>query len=114
MDSLRKGSRFKMANKVFKSGRTEGSEVVTNCHGLKIDAKLIREAVFQCRCDPAWHTHYSEEAKMAIANLNREMDKLFFEKEGKFEFCCSSCGHVEEHIINKPVRPPLIEITDEK
>lgn len=47
----------------------------------EINAELIREAVFQCRCDPAWHTHYSEEAKMAIANLHREMDKLFLNEE---------------------------------
>ena len=47
----------------------------------EIDANIIREAVFCCRCDPAWHTHYSEEAKMAIADLHREMDKLFFTME---------------------------------
>lgn len=51
----------------------------------EIDGNLIRDAVFYCRCDPAWHTHYSEEAKLAIARLHEAMDPIFFDMEGDDE-----------------------------
>ena len=67
------------------SGRPNGPPPMGRQQSF-IDPNIIREAVFCCRCDPAWHTHYSEEAKMAIANLHREMDKLFFSySEGELE-----------------------------
>lgn len=46
-----------------------------------IDANIIRDAVFACRTDPAWHTHYSDEAKIAIARLHNAIDPLFFDME---------------------------------
>jgi len=49
----------------------------------EIKLSTIRDAVFYCRTDPAWHSHYSEEAKKAIAALHAEMDPHYFDMEAK-------------------------------